>query len=77
MITRKAVFVAQTVLALPYIVALTAAAIQGLPQSLLTQARLLGAGRLQVAILVLREPGSESSPRSSPRSAPPSPKSAP
>ena len=55
MITRKAVFVAQTVLALPYIVALTAAAIQGLPQSLLTQARLLGAGRLQVAILALRE----------------------
>ncbi len=54
-ITRKAVFVAQTVLALPYVVALSAAAFQGLPGGLVAQARLLGAGRLQVAGLALRE----------------------
>ncbi len=30
-VTRRAVFIAQTVLALPYVVALTAAAVQGLP----------------------------------------------
>lgn len=54
-LTRKAVFIAQTVLALPYIVALTAAAIQGLPPGLLAQARLLGAGRRQLAVLALRE----------------------
>jgi tungstate transport system permease protein len=47
--------VAQTVLALPYIVALTPAAIQGLPPGLLDQARLLGAGRFQLSILALRE----------------------
>ena len=54
-VTKKAVFIAQTVLALPYIVALTAAAIQGLPAGLLGQARLLGAGRLQLCRLALRE----------------------
>jgi tungstate transport system permease protein len=54
-ITRRAVFVAQTVLALPYIVALTAAAVQGLPPGLLAQARVLGAGRRQVWTLALRE----------------------
>lgn len=53
--TRQVVFVAQTILALPFIVALTAAAVQGLPPGLLTQARLLGAGRLQVGMLALRE----------------------
>ena len=53
--TRRAVFVAQTILALPYTVALTAAAVQGLPSGLLSQARLLGAGRLQLAVLALRE----------------------
>jgi tungstate transport system permease protein len=36
-------------------VALGAAAIQGLPPGLLAQARLLGAGRLQLAALALRE----------------------
>jgi tungstate transport system permease protein len=55
MLTKKAVFIAQTVLALPYIVALTAAAIQGLPPGLLAQARALGAGRLQLSVLALRE----------------------
>ena len=54
-LTRKAVFIAQTVLALPYVVALSAAAIQGLPPGLLAQARLLGAGRRQLAVLALRE----------------------
>jgi tungstate transport system permease protein len=54
-VTRRAVFIAQTVLALPYVVALTAAAIQGLPPGLLAQARLLGAGRLQLYTLALRE----------------------
>lgn len=54
-VTRRAVFIAQTVLALPYVVALSAAAIQGLPAGLLAQARLLGAGRRQLAVLALRE----------------------
>jgi tungstate transport system permease protein len=53
--TRKGVFVVQTVLALPYVVALSAAAIQGLPPGLLGQARLLGAGRRQLSVLALRE----------------------
>ena len=54
-VTRRGVFVAQTVLALPYVVALSAAAIQGLPPGLLGQARLLGAGRRQLSQLALRE----------------------
>jgi tungstate transport system permease protein len=54
-VTRRAVFIAQTVLALPYVVALSAAAIQGLPPGLLNQARLLGAGRRQLATLAVRE----------------------
>src|SRR5271165_4794212 len=53
--TLKGVFVAQTVLALPYVVALTPAAIQGLPPGLLDQARALGAGRLALSALALRE----------------------
>jgi len=53
--TLRAVYVAQTVLALPYIVALTAAAIQGLPPELLAQARAFGAGRAQLSTLALRE----------------------
>ena len=48
-------FIAQTILALPFIVALSAAAVQALPEGLLSQARLLGAGRLQVCMLALRE----------------------
>ena len=48
-------YVAQTILALPYIVALTPAAIQGLPPGLLAQARALGAGRVQLSVLALRE----------------------
>ncbi len=53
--TLQAVYVAQTILALPYIVALTPAAIQGLPPGLLAQARALGASHLQLAALALRE----------------------
>ncbi|MBV9002904.1 MAG: ABC transporter permease, partial [Solirubrobacterales bacterium] len=50
-----AVYIAQTILALPFIVALTPAAIQGLPAGLLAQARALGAGRVQLSALALRE----------------------
>ena len=53
--TLNAVYLAQTLLALPYIVALTPAAIQGLPPGLLAQARALGAGRRQLSLLALRE----------------------
>ncbi len=53
--TIKAMFVAQTILALPYIVALTAAAIQGQGAGVIDQARALGASRLQLAGLALRE----------------------
>ncbi len=53
--TRRGVFIAQTILALPYIVALTAAAVEGLPEGLLVQARALGANRLEVATLAMRE----------------------
>lgn len=53
--TLQAVYVAQTVLALPYVVALTAAAVQGLEPGLLAQARMLGAGRWQMGLLALRE----------------------
>jgi tungstate transport system permease protein len=53
--TIKGVYVAQTFLALPFIVALTPAAIQGLPPGLLAQARALGAGRVQLSALALRE----------------------
>jgi tungstate transport system permease protein len=53
--TLTDVYVAQTILALPYIVAFTPAAIQGLPSGLLGQARLLGAGRIELSALALRE----------------------
>jgi tungstate transport system permease protein len=54
-LTLRAVYIAQTLLALPYVVALTPAAVQALPAGLLDQARALGAGRAQLAALVLRE----------------------
>jgi len=54
-LSKKAVFIAQTLLALPYIVALTDAAVQGLPPGLLAQARALGAGRAQLYALAVRE----------------------
>jgi tungstate transport system permease protein len=54
-LTKRAVFIAQTILALPFTIALTAAAVQGLPPGLLAQARSLGAGRIQLATLAVRE----------------------
>jgi tungstate transport system permease protein len=51
----KGVYIAQTLLALPYTVALTAAAVNALPPGLLDQARALGARRGQLARLALRE----------------------
>ena len=53
--TRQVVFVVQSLLALPYVVALGAAAVQGLPPGLLAQARALGATRRDLATLALRE----------------------
>jgi tungstate transport system permease protein len=53
--TLNGVILAQTLLALPLVVALTAAAVQALPAGLLEQARAVGASRLQVAALALRE----------------------
>lgn len=53
--TIRGVYVAQTLLALPYVVALTPAAIRALPPGLLDQARAFGAGRRQLSGLALRE----------------------
>jgi tungstate transport system permease protein len=53
--TLRAVYVVQAILALPYIVALTPAAIDGVATGVIAQARALGARRLQLAALGLRE----------------------
>lgn len=53
--TLKGVFIAQTVLALPIIIALTSAAVQAIPPGLLDQARAFGASTGQVWGLALRE----------------------
>jgi len=53
--TLRAMYVVQTILALPYLVALTAAAIQGLPPGVVEQARALGASRIQLSALAVRE----------------------
>jgi tungstate transport system permease protein len=53
--TLNGVILAQTLLALPLVAALTAAAVQALPTGLLEQARAFGASRAQVAALALRE----------------------
>ena len=53
--TLTGVIVAQTVLALPIVVALTAAAVRSLPRGLLEQATALGANTPQVWLLALRE----------------------
>ncbi|WP_375498414.1 ABC transporter permease [uncultured Jatrophihabitans sp.] len=53
--TLEGVFVVQTVLALPVIVALTASSIGAVSTGLLDQARAFGAGRVQVAGLAIRE----------------------
>jgi tungstate transport system permease protein len=53
--TLNGVIVAQTLLAFPVVVALTAAAVRSLPPGLLNQARALGANTRQVWLLALRE----------------------
>jgi tungstate transport system permease protein len=53
--TLKGVIAAQTLLALPLVAALTAAAVQALPRGLFEQARAFGASRVQVWVLALRE----------------------
>jgi len=53
--TMEGVYIAQTILALPIIVALTAAAVQLVPRGLLDQARALDANVAQVWLLALRE----------------------
>jgi tungstate transport system permease protein len=54
-LSKRSVFIAQTVLALPYVVALGAVAMQRVDERLLGQARLLGAKHTQIAVLALRE----------------------
>ncbi|WP_418060168.1 ABC transporter permease [Pimelobacter simplex] len=53
--TLNGVYVAQTVLALPIIVALSASAVRDVSPGLLDQARAFGAGRLRVGALATRE----------------------
>ena len=53
--TLNGVILAQTLLALPLVVAFTAASVQALPEALIDQARALGASRIQVGALALRE----------------------
>jgi tungstate transport system permease protein len=53
--TLKGVYVAQSCLSTPVIVALTASAVRELPAGLLDQARAFGAGRLRIGFLAMRE----------------------
>lgn len=53
--TTSAVILAQTLLVLPIVIALTAAAVQRVPAGLLEQARAFGATRWACAVLALRE----------------------
>jgi tungstate transport system permease protein len=53
--TLPAVILAQSLLALPVIVALTTAAVQGVPAGLLDQARAFGARPVAIATLAVRE----------------------
>lgn len=53
--TLNGVYVVQTVLAFPVIVALTTSAVRAVSPGLFDQARAFGAGRAQVAMLALRE----------------------
>jgi tungstate transport system permease protein len=53
--TLNGVILAQALLALPLVAALTAAAVQALPDGLLEQARAFGASRTQLGALALRE----------------------
>jgi tungstate transport system permease protein len=53
--TLTAMIIAQALLALPIVVAITAAAVAGLPTGLLEQARAFGASRPRRGVLALRE----------------------
>ena len=53
--TMTAMIIAQALLALPIVVAITAAAVAGLPAGLLEQARAFGASRPRRGVLALRE----------------------
>lgn len=53
--TLQAMILAQTLLALPIVVALVASALRSLPPGLLSQASAFGASRIDVAALALRE----------------------
>lgn len=53
--TLRGVYVAQTVLALPIVIALTLSAVQAVPSGLLDQARAFGANTMQVWAMALRE----------------------
>jgi tungstate transport system permease protein len=53
--TLNGVYLAQTVLSLPILIALTSSAVQAVPTGLRDQARAFGAGRMDVWILALRE----------------------
>lgn len=53
--TKTAMVIAQVIIATPIIVAITAAAVSAVPRDLLLQVRSLGASRLRVGLLTLRE----------------------
>jgi tungstate transport system permease protein len=53
--SRPAVVVAQLIIAVPVVTAITAAAVSSVPRELLSQASSLGAGRLRLGILTLSE----------------------
>jgi tungstate transport system permease protein len=53
--SMNAVILAQTLLALPIVAALTSAAVQNVPDGLVDQARAFGASRVRQALLALRE----------------------
>jgi tungstate transport system permease protein len=53
--TLKGVIIAQTVLALPIVIALTSSSVRSVPPGLLDQARAFGAGTPQIWALALRE----------------------
>ena len=53
--TKQAMMTAQLIMAVPLILGITVAGISGVSKELLLQARSLGAGRMQIAVLALRE----------------------
>ncbi len=53
--TRPAMVLAETIIALPVVVAITATAVAAVPRELRLQARSLGAGRLEETLLLFRE----------------------